>query len=184
VTAVAYEPPYTIGRGVGEPIAGGPRYITARGGNRTHLVRSGLRFPRHVAYRLWCGQSLFDTKGAVLSDEPPLPEVCGTCWGRAEGADGRDGLRFDPASRRVPRWCPSDRWAMWNVVDGRGPELPCPLCGATGVKLRGAYGWSGSPHLQRHLFVPDGAVEPCPHHRWACLRPRGEGLSCTWAGGW
>jgi hypothetical protein len=190
---IALEPPLAGGFPAirSEPLREAPRFMRGPGNGRWHIPRSGQRHGLgHTTYAVWCGQTLFDSdrrprKGArpgPLLGRDDWPDdgapVCGTCAGRAVGADRDvDELLFAPRRLDPPAWCPgADIGDLWVMVPGQRNLAVCLACDAV-AKLRGGsrgYGWTSvrtAPH------PPEELVPPCPFHGWRNLRPDGTGSS-------
>lgn len=151
----------------------GPAFVRSRAAGRWHIVRSAVS--RMVpwddeictTWHYWCGPFASSGKGALLVDTVPDGEpLCGTCYGRAEGADERSDLLFEPRIATPPKLCPGSQ-TMWVNETARNAGF-CLVCG-DGVKLRGfggAYAWNYG--IQRHQPGPD-LVPPCEFHAWRQL---------------
>lgn len=166
----------------GKPYARGPR------STRWHRVRSGQRIlDEHwetgdltirESFTTWCGQSMFDrgrgrgARGPILfADAPPEGEPsCGTCEGRAIGADAtHPAWLFSPARLTPPRWCPGSRSERLVVElpprPGMRAPARCLVCGFEGRMSAGGSWHSGTWGLKQHSPGPD-LIPGCPWHAW------------------
>lgn len=177
---VAYLPPMTYsGAHVGESllmeaVESGPAYARSRRSTRWHLVRSAVDELRaydgeiHRSIHYWCGASTFGDR-ALTADAPPTGEpVCGTCYGRREGADpDRPDLLFSPRLMRTPKVCPGSQTHWYTETTGHNRGI-CWACGEH-VKIRGfggTYNWQWG--VQRHPPGP-GLIAGCEFHGWRHL---------------
>ena len=150
----------------------GPAFVRSRASSRWHIVRSAVDRLRpwdddiSTVFHYWCGPSTFSGRALTADEVPDGEPLCGTCYGRAEGADDRPDLIFEPQGHKPPRTCPGSqtRWVDLTAHN-RGVCLVC----AAGVKMRGfggAYRWDWG--AQRHEPGP-GLVDPCEFHGWRQL---------------
>lgn len=176
---VTYLPPMSSGGAqpgdslLMEAVASGPAYARSRAASRWHLVRSAIdricpwgdgEITRSFHY--WCGTFVSGKKALTVDAPPPDEPVCGTCFGRREGADPeRPDLLFSPRVQ-PPRRCPGSqtRWVTetsWN----RGVCLACH----EPVKLRAFGGvYNTNWGAQNHPPGP-GLVAGCEFHGWRAL---------------
>lgn len=174
--SVAYLPPMTSGGArpgdslLMEAVAAGPAYARSRAASRWHLVRSAIDRlweydgEIHRSFHYWCG-TFVSGRRAITADTPPAGEpVCGTCYGRREGADpDRPDLLFSPRIQ-PPKLCPGSR-TRWYTETAAWNRGVCLACGEP-VKLRA----SGGPYnpcwgAQNHAPGP-GLVAGCEFHGW------------------
>lgn len=162
-----------------EALTEGPAYILGRPSTRYeprwHRVRSGYRTAGGTTvWWAWCGPHLIADLCVAVDQLPTSQPVCGTCDGRADGADpNRPGKVYSPARLEPPTWCPSRRLyvpAGYNV--GR-----CVACGQL-APLRAAGGpYNGHEIITRHQ--PRALVQPCPFHAWRSLIADGDTAICA-----
>lgn len=150
-----------------EALTEGPAFVRSDGMSRWHRTRSGTLRTRggeeHVSYQVWCGQFVYASRAMHATDSPTdsLP-ICGTCDGRALGADpNRPDRIFVPLTLAPPRFCPNR-----TLFEPAGSNVGrCQACGELApVKV---HGWNGTPKLQQH--VPFDLVPGCPFHAWRSL---------------
>lgn len=159
-----------------EVLTEGPAYVRSRTATRWHRIRSATRelrewdYPNvHEVFHHWCGTTSFGSR-AILTDEPPADEYrCGTCEGRAAGAERADMLRFDPSTADIPTRCPGSRTdRLYADVGTSGRVFRCLVCGEpVGGRYAGGP-YSGRWGLVNHAPGP-GLIAPCPLHGWLRL---------------
>ena len=189
---VTYEPPLRSGSAspgdflAVEWVRSGPAYARAPRSSRWHMVRSATKrldedyrtgdVMIRTSWSMWCGQSMFErTDGrwagpVLLVDEPPPQEpTCGTCYGRALGADQeRPQWRFDPTRLIPPKVCPGTRREWVTLNPGSHNHGTCQACGVP-VRLR-AGGSPYNPHWGAESHPPGpGLIPGCPFHAWRQL---------------
>lgn len=177
---VQYEPPLSRSAAhVGgwlerEPIMSGPALVRSRQSRRWHRVRAAHRslhlFSADIVdhYLTWCGQSYSTHRtGALLMDSAPEDQpLCGTCEGRAIGADRSEPhWLFEPMRLDPPKRCPGSHTNLVLEDQGRYNRATCLVCGDV-VKM----GAHGGPYATRwdarvHESGP-GLIEGCPFHAW------------------
>lgn len=189
---VTYEPPLSHSSAqygeslTREVIESGPAYARGQRSTRWHRIRSGQRFLReqwqtgevyvHEAYSTWCGQSMFERPNGkygvlLFQEEVPTGEpACGTCEGRAIGADpSRPEWLFSPSRLSPPRWCPASRSERLVVELPSRPGMRCParclVCGVEARMSAGGSWWSGTWGIKQHEPGPD-LIPGCPWHAW------------------
>lgn len=173
---------------VAEAIESGPTFVRTRLSTRWHRIRSGVRWlaaydPDNIreSYMAWCGPAIGTTRSGppIFTDAPPAKEpLCGTCEGRAIGADPEHPeWLFMPRGATPPKLCPGSQ-TMWVREDqGHRARGTCLVCQDV-VKLRGfggAYNWNYG--IQRHAPGP-GLVAPCELHGWRHLLRMGDLITC------
>lgn len=186
---VTYEPPLTrssaqVGEALlQEPITEGPAYVRGPRSSRWHRVRSGTRRLREdwqtgevtidESFHLWCGPVLFARAagrwagGLLFVDDCPRDEpACGTCEGRAIGADrDRPEWLFSPTSLATPAKCPGSRSMLVREDQSRWNRATCLVCGDV-VAMR-ASGGPYNPHWGSATHEPGpGLIPGCPWHAW------------------
>ena len=167
------------------PLTEGPTYARTRTMGRWHRLRSGYIRGRDgvQVWSFWCGQTSWDDRAAGVDIIPDGLPVCGTCEGRAQGADAtNEGLIFEPWDLTPPRVCPgsgdtghrSDT-RLWMEVGNRVGR--CLVCqDLVPVRFGGGPfdGWEG---LQQHA-PGDGLLAGCPFHAWKHLARDGDRVVC------
>ena len=171
-----------------EVVAEGPAYVRSRAATRWHRVRSSTRalrewdYPQvHEVFHHWCGTVSFGTR-AILSDDPPADEYrCGTCEGRAAGAERAHQWRFDPSTEEPPKRCPGSRSdVLYEDVGNLRRAFTCLVCREiVGGRYAGGP-YSGRWGLVSHTPGP-GLVSPCPIHGWKRLVAAGGRAVCECA---
>lgn len=161
------------------PLSTGPRFARTRGMSRWHRLRAGyvLGGRDTQVWMFWCGQSTWDDRAAGVDVIPDGLPACGTCEGRAEGANPDvTGLLFSPADLTAPRVCPgSGDSRLWVRVQGRvGRCLACQDLTPTRYGGGPFNPWEG---LQQHPPGP-GLVPGCPFHAWKELTLDGGRAVC------
>lgn len=177
-----------------DPVHLGPLLARSTVTGRWHRPRSGVQVTlpskrqSHLAYRSWCGQTLFAHRSRFADTVPDGDELCGTCEGRAVGAghvpigiEPTELLVFRPASQyHQPPVCPAVKLRLVPHTEGWPRWVACPACGEQ-TKIRATGGpYYSTVTLQRHPPGP-ALIDPCPFHGWSCLRlPAGAGraVSC------
>lgn len=192
---IALEPPLSGGMPVegrqATPLREAHRFIRGPGNGRWHIPRSGqVHVLGHTSYGTWCGQSMFESRrtrrGPLLGrDEWPDDgaPVCGTCAGRAVGADRSiDELLFAPRRLDPPPMCPGSKIrGLYLLVPGNPggtlarPTVVCLACDAITKEAGGSYGGYGWTALHAAPHEPEDLVSPCPFHGWRELGPDGTG---------
>ena len=152
----------------------GPAFVrSSRGSGRWHIVRSAVDrldvwrdLEIRTTYHHWCGSVSYSFRALTAEVVPDGEPLCGTCYGRAEGADDRPDLVFEPQGHKPPKTCPGSQTRWVDLREhNRGVCLVC----AAGVKMRGfggAYQWDWG--AQKHEPGP-GLVDPCEFHGWRQL---------------
>lgn len=184
---VTYEPPLSrSGAQVGESLLceviwEGPAYARGPRSTRWHRIRSGQRrLDQHwktgavsirESYTLWCGQSMFarnnDNSPILFADTSGAGEPsCGTCEGRAIGADrGRPEWLYTPMRLEPPARCPGSHTMLVREDQGRYNRATCLVCGDV-VKM-GAHGGPYASRWDARVHEPGaGLIEGCPWHAW------------------
>ena len=144
---------------------------------RWHRIRSGvLRLSEwdgelFESYTLWCGQHAGTKRSKagtpIFTDDVPVGEPsCGTCEGRAIGADPeRPDWLFQPERLAAPARCPGSSTVLVVEDQGHWRHATCLVCGDI-VRMRGR----GGPYASRwdaenHPPGP-GLIAGCPFHAW------------------
>lgn len=180
---VTYQPPLTGGPAhpgealLREPINEGPAYLRGPRMGRWHRIRSAALWLHEWSgelvehYYLWCGQHASSHPGKsgvpIFTDDLPDGQPsCGTCEGRAIGADpDRPEWLFQPATTQVPPRCPGSSTLLVAEDQTTWRYATCLVCRDV-VRMRA----SGGPYASRwgaqtHPPGP-GLVDPCPFHAW------------------
>lgn len=186
---VTYEPPLSrsgarSGESLGrEVITEGPAYARGPRSTRWHRIRSGQRVLHErwstgeayirESYSTWCGQSMFERPdgkygGSILfADGPPDGEpACGTCEGRAIGADqDRPEWLFSPMRLEAPPKCPGSQTLFVVEDQGRYNRATCLVC--RDVVKMGARGGPYASRWDARVHPPGpGLIPGCPWHAW------------------
>lgn len=167
------------------PLTKGPRFARTRGMGRWHRLRSGyvLGGRDTEVWSFWCGQASWSDRAAGVDVIPDGLPVCGTCEGRAEGADESvTSLLFEPDRLTPPRVCPGSGdtgyhldTRLWVEVAGRvGRCLVCQQLTPTRFGGGPYNPWEG---LQQHA-PGAGLVAGCPFHAWKELVRDGDRVIC------
>lgn len=180
---VTYAPPLTGGRRpdygdslTHEAIREGLPYVRGPRSTRWHRVRSGYRVLReydseiHEVFHYWCGQAGFGPRELLFAAAPgPGEPSCGTCEGRAIGADReRPEWLFTPWDLETPEVCPASGTQMCAPIPGNHRVATCLACGAL-TPIRGRGGpWNPTWGLTSHQPGPD-LPEGCEFHAWRHL---------------
>jgi len=177
---VTYLPPITSSHAqlgeslLREAVAEGPGYARSRVGTRWHMVRSAYDALREWddeivrLYQFWCGQSTSSRRRPWIAEAPPDEEpVCGTCYGRSEGArKEREDLLFSPRVE-PPRMCPGSRKEWFREVPNQR-VVQCLVCGQY-VRTSGGGGpYNPTWGMVAHAPGVD-LIEPCEFHGWKQL---------------
>lgn len=109
-----------------EAITDGPAYARSRQSTRWHRIRSAYRRLEHdgeihEVYRFWCNQTTFAPHRApIFADQLPAGEPgCGTCEGRAIGADPtHPEWLYTPWTLTKPARCPGARSRFADPLPG------------------------------------------------------------------
>lgn len=191
---VTYLPPVSTApvddRVVEEAISEGPAYARTRTMGRWHRIRSGRRWiaewrPDELreSYDFWCGYATGSYANPIFTETPPVGEpACGTCEGRARGADpDHTEWLFQPRGLTPPKVCPGSQTRAVIEDPTNFRRATCLFCGDD-VKMRAFGGpWTGDWGAQRHPPGP-GLPPGCPLHGWRQLVIRDGAPVCRCGG--
>lgn len=126
-----------------------------------HMPRSAaLHSDGRITVSLWCGPSRSTITVDDFTDEPPDEYRCGTCVGRRQGFERKNGLIFTPR----------DHWKLPTRCPGEGTDADWRHCFACGARVHSArypnYGYAD--HRPAAAFTDRYA--PCPRHGWRDMR--------------
>lgn len=161
-----------------EPITEGPAYLRGPRMGRWHRIRSAvLRLSQydgelHESYALWCGQHAGTGRSKtggdpILTDNVPTGEPsCGTCEGRAIGADPeRPDWLYSPENLQAPARCPGSSTLLVVEDQDHWRHATCLVCGDI-VRMRARGGaLNGHWDAENHQPGP-GLIPGCPFHAW------------------
>jgi hypothetical protein len=176
---VAYAPPLTTAPArygevlTHEAVREGPSHIRTRNATRWHRIRSSYRRLEDdpsitQRWSFWCGQATGTYRSPILTDTPPAGEpLCGTCEGRAVGADpSRPEWLFTPWDLTRPDVCPGSRTRL--IAEPVSPGQRVATCGmCQSVEPLRSWGSWHSPNWGLAAHPPaDGLIGPCEFHGW------------------
>lgn len=140
-----------------------------------HIPRSAERHVADFGYvRFWCGVSRPMSFAKMTNKTPPAMR-CGTCEGRANGYEQRDGAIFRPRSPfDLPKLCPG------SMGDDHSDRL-CSYCGGKRTGHYDGGGWREGWHRTAEGL---SRYTPCPRHGWRFTRVvDGKLTCCEWGYG-
>ena len=132
-----------------------------------HIPRSaGVDPCAGARITFWCGISRRGVDLSHCTNDRPTGNLCGTCEGRANGYEGRDGLVFRPRDAfNAPRWCPA-------LCHG---ATHCEYCGAKAKWRRSFCHYDETRHRPGDRLA---LLAPCPRHGWKYIKQTNAGLVC------